>query len=184
MKIVKRFCKKHRLTKKDTDLIEWLVKNHLKMSITSQKEDLSNPKIINNFTEIIGNEERLNYLYCLTVADISATNPNLWNSWNESLLNDLYFKTLNTINLKQESFKFSKSEAEKQFSSKTKSDQLKVRELWKNFYPSYFQSHPPELIKDHSLVITKRKSPFNSDHVDLHEVVLLHQDNIFFFHLA
>ncbi|GIS75520.1 MAG: hypothetical protein CM1200mP12_12390 [Gammaproteobacteria bacterium] len=144
MKIVKRFCKKHRLTKKDTDLIEWLVKNHLKMSITSQKEDLSNPKTINNFTEIIGNEERLNYLYCLTVADISATNPNLWNSWNESPLNDLYFKTLNTINFKQESFKFSKKEAEKQFSSKTKSDQLKVRELWKNFYPSYFQSHPPE----------------------------------------
>ncbi len=145
-------------TKKDTDLIKWLVKNHLKMSITSQKEDLSNPKIINNFTEIIGNEERLNYLYCLTVADISATNPNLWNSWNESLLNDLYFKTLNTINFKQESFRFSKSAAEKQFSSKTKSDQLKVRELWKNFYPSYFQSHSPELIKDHSLVITKRKS--------------------------
>jgi len=158
MKIVKRFCERHRLSKKDTDLIQWLVKNHLKMSITSQKEDLSNPKTINNFTEITGNEERLNYLYCLTVADISATNPNLWNSWNESLLNDLYFKTLNTINLKQESFKFSKSEAEKQFSSKTKSDQLKVRELWKNFYPSYFQSHPPELIKDHSLVITKRKS--------------------------
>ena len=158
MKIVKRFCKKHRLTKKDTDLIEWLVKNHLKMSITSQKEDLSNPKTINNFTEIIGNEERLNYLYCLTVADISATNPNLWNSWNESLLNDLYFKTLNTINFKQESFKFSKNEAEKQFSSKTKSDQLKVRELWKNFYPSYFQSHPPGVIKEHSLVITKRKS--------------------------
>jgi len=158
MKIVKRFCERHRLTKEDTDLIKWLVKNHLKMSITSQKEDLSNPKIINNFTEIIGNEERLNYLYCLTVADISATNPNLWNSWNESLLNDLYFKTLNTINFKQESFKFSKSAAEKQFSSKTKSDQLKVRELWKNFYPSYFQSHSPELIKDHSLVITKRKS--------------------------
>ena len=158
MKIVKRFCERHRLSKKDADLTEWLVKNHLKMSITSQKEDLSNPKIINSFTEIVGNEERLNYLYCLTVADISATNPNLWNSWNESLLNDLYFKTLNTITFKQESFKFSKSEAEKQFSFKTKSDQLKVKDLWKNFYPSYFQSHPPELIKDHSLVITKRKT--------------------------
>ena len=76
-KIVKRFCNRHRLPKKDSALIEWLVQNHLKMSITSQKENLNNPKVINSFSEIVGSEERLNYLYCLTVADISATNPNL-----------------------------------------------------------------------------------------------------------
>ena len=88
-KIVKRFCDRHKLIKNDSALIEWLVQNHLKMSIPSKKEDLSNPKVINGFADVVGNEEKLNYLYCLTVSDISATNPNLWNSWNESLLNDL-----------------------------------------------------------------------------------------------
>ena len=157
-KIVKRFCNRHRLPKKDSALIEWLVQNHLKMSITSQKENLNNPKVINSFSEIVGSEERLNYLYCLTVADISATNPNLWSSWNESLLNSLYFKTLNNINFKEEFNKFSKTEAEKLIISMPKTYQLKVKELWKNFYPSYFESHSPQLIKDHSLIISKRKT--------------------------
>ena len=80
-KIVNRFCQNHRLNKKDSVLIEWLVENHLKMSITSQKEDLTNRQVINTFAEIVENERKLNYLYCLTVSDISATNPNLWNSW-------------------------------------------------------------------------------------------------------
>ena len=157
-KIVKRFCNRHRLPKKDSALIEWLVQNHLKMSITSQKENLNNPKVINSFSEIVGSEERLNYLYCLTVADISATNPNLWSSWNESLLNSLYFKTLNNINFKEEFNKFSKTEAENLIISMPKTYQLKVKELWKNFYPSYFESHSPQLIKDHSLIISKRKT--------------------------
>jgi len=157
-KIVKRFCNRHRLPKKDSALIEWLVQNHLKMSITSQKENLNNPKVINSFSEIVGSEERLNYLYCLTVADISATNPNLWSSWNESLLNNLYFKTLNNINLKEEFNKFSKTEAEELIISMPKTYQLKVKELWKNFYPSYFESHSPQVIKDHSLIISKRKT--------------------------
>ena len=157
-KIVKRFCDRHKLAKKDSALIEWLVQNHLKMSITSQKEDLSNPKVINSFAKVVGNEEKLNYLYCLTVSDISATNPDLWNSWNESLLNDLYFKTLNNINFKEEFNKFSKTEAEMLITSIAKKYQLKVKELWKNFYPSYFESHPPQLIRDHSLIIIKRKT--------------------------
>ena len=157
-KIVKRFCNRHRLPKKDSALIEWLVQNHLKMSITSQKENLNNPKVINSFSEIVGSEERLNYLYCLTVSDISATNPNLWSSWNESLLNNLYFKTLNNINFKEEFNKFSKTEAENLIISMPKAYQLKVKELWKNFYPSYFESHSPQLIRDHSLIISKRKT--------------------------
>ena len=95
-KIAKRFCVRHMLSNKDSELVSWLVKNHLKMSITSQKEDLTEASVIDNFSDLIRTEERLNYLYCLTVADISATNPNLWNSWNETLLNDLYFKTLNS----------------------------------------------------------------------------------------
>ncbi len=157
-KMVKRFCDRHGLKKKDSALIQWLVANHLKMSITSQKEDLTNPKVINSFTTIVENEEKLNYLYCLTVSDISATNPNLWNFWNESLLNDLYFKALNIISTKEEFTKLSKTGVEKLLISIPKKQQIRVKGLWKNFYPSYFESHSPELIIDHCLIISKRKT--------------------------
>ena len=63
------------------------------MSTTSQKEDLSDPKIIANFANKVGNTMRLKYLYCLTVADITATNPSLWNNWKATLLRELYFKS-------------------------------------------------------------------------------------------
>ena len=142
-KMVKRFCDRHGLKKKDSALIQWLVANHLKMSITSQKEDLTNPKVINSFTEIVDNEEKLNYLYCLTVSDISATNPDLWNFWNESLLNDLYFKAQNTISSKEEFTKLSKAGVEKLLISIPKNQQIRAKGLWKNFYPSYFESHSP-----------------------------------------
>ena len=157
-KMVKRFCDRHGIKKKDSTLIQWLVANHLKMSITSQKEDLTNPKVINSFTEIVENEEKLNYLYCLTVSDISATNPNLWNFWNESLLNDLYFKTLNTIGSKEEFNKFSKKGVEKLLISIPEKQRIIVKGLCKNFYPSYFESHSAELIINHCLIISKRKT--------------------------
>lgn len=157
-KMVKRFCDRHGLKKKDSALIQWLVANHLKMSITSQKEDLTNPKVINSFTEIVDKEEKLNYLYCLTVSDISATNPDLWNFWNESLLNDLYFKAQNTISSKEEFTKLSKAGVEKLLISIPKNQQIRAKGLWKNFYPSYFESHSPELIIDHCLIISKRKT--------------------------
>ena len=157
-KIVRRFSERHRLNKKDSSLIEWLVENHLKMSITSQKEDLNNSKVIDDFSDFIETEERLNYLYCLTVADISATNPNLWNSWNESLLNDLYFKTLNTISFKKESTNFTKTKSERTLKSIPKKHQLKIRELWKSFYPSYFENNSPKETIEQSLLITQRNN--------------------------
>ena len=156
-KISQRFCHRHKINKKDSSLIEWLVENHLRMSITSQKEDLTNPRIIHNFVKEVETETKLNYLYCLTVADISATNPNLWNSWNETLLNDLYFKTLKVINSSVEISKYSKSQVEKMLFSIPKSSQVKIKELWKNLYPNYFESHSPGLILNHSLLISERK---------------------------
>ena len=91
--IVRKFCKRHLFSDEDTRSIEWLVENHLIMSMTSQKKDLTDNSIIKEFAEKIGNLETLNYLYCLTAADVSATNPNLWNSWNASLLRELYVRS-------------------------------------------------------------------------------------------
>ncbi len=87
------FCERHELSKRDTNLVCWLVEHHLLMSSVAQRQDISDPDVINSFATKIGDENRLDYLYALTVADINATNPNLWNSWRASLLRQLYIET-------------------------------------------------------------------------------------------
>ena len=88
-----RFCREHELDQKDTDLVVWLVRNHLLMSAVSQRKDISDPEVIQQFAEHVGDEEHLDYLLTLTVADINGTNPTLWNAWRGSLLRQLYTET-------------------------------------------------------------------------------------------
>ncbi|KKO09625.1 hypothetical protein LCGC14_0031180 [marine sediment metagenome] len=87
------FCKRHHLPAWDTHLVAWLVENHLIMSTTAQRKDISDPLVIHDFAVQMGNQVRLDYLYVLTIADINATNPTLWNSWRASLLRQLYTET-------------------------------------------------------------------------------------------
>jgi [protein-PII] uridylyltransferase len=96
-KIAKDFCVNHGLSKHDTKLITWLVRNHLIMSMTAQRKDISDPEVIHEFATLVKNAEHLNYLYLLTIADIRSTNPKLWNSWKDSLLKELYSATLVAI---------------------------------------------------------------------------------------
>ncbi len=88
-----RFCKQHGLSTEDTKLVAWLVENHLMMSSTSQKQDLSDPEVISAFASRVGSERRLNALYLLTVADIRGTSPSVWNAWKAKLLEDLFWVT-------------------------------------------------------------------------------------------
>ena len=90
---VVRFCQRLGLTAEQTELAEWLVRNHLAMSRVSQGEDLSDPEAIHAFAQFVGNRTRLDYLYTLTVADITATDPSLWNSWRATLMSQLYTET-------------------------------------------------------------------------------------------
>jgi [protein-PII] uridylyltransferase len=87
------FCKRHGLGTWDTNLVCWLVKNHLVMSSTAQRKDISDPDIIHEFAMLVQDQVRLDYLYALTVADINATNPTLWSSWRASLMRQLYIET-------------------------------------------------------------------------------------------
>ena len=87
------FCQQHKLAASDTELIIWLVKNHLLMSHIAQRRDISDPEEIQRFAKIVGTQERLDYLYTLTVADIAGTNPELWNAWRSSLMRQLYTET-------------------------------------------------------------------------------------------
>ena len=92
------FAKRIGMSDTDANLISWLVKNHLIMSSISQKKDISDNETIKEFAKNIKQIEKLDYLYLLTVNDIRATNPALWNGWKHQLLKDLYKLTRLRIN--------------------------------------------------------------------------------------
>jgi [protein-PII] uridylyltransferase len=94
---VRRFCREHLIPKDDTALIEFLVQHHLTMSRVAQKEDMSDPDVIDGFTRLVKNERTLTALYLLTVADIRGTSPKVWNAWKGKLLEDLYRATLRAL---------------------------------------------------------------------------------------
>ena len=88
-----QFGKRHGLSSQEIELVSWLVRYHLLMSSTSQRQDISNPEVIQKFATIVGDQLHLDYLFVLTVADINATNPTLWNTWKGSLMRQLYLET-------------------------------------------------------------------------------------------
>ncbi len=94
---VRRFCKQHGIAKEDSDLIEFIVNEHLTMSRVAQKSDLSDPDVITAFAQRMGDERHLTALYLLTVADIRGTSPKVWNAWKGKLLEDLYRATLRAL---------------------------------------------------------------------------------------
>ena len=94
---VRRFCREHGVQQADAQLIEFLVSYHLLMSRIAQKEDLSDPEVIEAFARQVGNERYLTALYLLTVADVRGTSPKVWNAWKGKLLEDLYKLTVRTL---------------------------------------------------------------------------------------
>ena len=94
---VRKFARDHGLSKEDGKLIEFLVGEHLTMSHVAQKQDLSDPDVIQAFAKRVGNERNLTALYLLTVADIRGTSPKVWNAWKGKLLEDLYKLTLRQL---------------------------------------------------------------------------------------
>jgi [protein-PII] uridylyltransferase len=87
------FCLTVGLGETDAALVEWLVRKHLLMSITAQKQDLADPDVIHRFATEVADRERLDHLYLLTCADIAGTSPKLWNAWKDRLMADLYTAT-------------------------------------------------------------------------------------------
>ena len=96
-KIATKLCKRFTLKDSERNKISWLVRNHLMMSDFAQKRDLSDPKTIIDFQEHVQDRETLDLLFILTVCDIKGVSSDAWNNWKSSLLESLYFQTLQLV---------------------------------------------------------------------------------------
>ena len=138
------FAKKIGLSKADADLISWLVLNHLEMSSISQKKDISDPDTISAFADLAITTERLDYLYLLTINDIRATNPTLWNGWKHGLLRDLFLLTRSKLN--KEPIKTIKEISEDRRKNALKhftdlDNKKEIQDYFKLFDDSYFSKN-------------------------------------------
>ncbi|HTD02924.1 [protein-PII] uridylyltransferase [Undibacterium sp.] len=93
----KKFCYDHGISKANSELIIFLVQHHLTMSHVAQKQDLSDPDVVQAFATLVKDERHLTALYLLTVSDIRGTSPKVWNAWKSKLLEDLYHITLRIL---------------------------------------------------------------------------------------
>ncbi len=146
------FCKAHHLNDHDGRMVAWLVKNHLLMSVTAQRRDISDEIVINEFGGIVRDEAHLDYLYCLTIADMRATNESLWNSWKANLLDDLYFATKRAFRRgleKPVDMRAKIRENQQQALTlliATKIEKTAIETLWEEFKADYFIRYSPEQI--------------------------------------
>lgn len=155
------FCRDHGLSAYDARLVSWLVRHHLLMSLTAQRKDISDPAVIHQFAQEVGDETHLGYLYLLTVADIRATNPTLWNSWRASLLMQLYVATARVLRRglgspleKDELIGETQRQAERLLRSH-KVHHMTVRKIWGQFPDDYFLRFTAEEIAWHTAAIAR-----------------------------
>jgi [protein-PII] uridylyltransferase len=90
-------CERMGLDAEETDLVVFLVREHLKMSQVAQKGDVDNPNTVEEFAREAGSIDRLKALYLLTFADMRAVAPKVYNNWRDMLLSELYMRSLKTL---------------------------------------------------------------------------------------
>lgn len=157
------FCQMHGLSDYDSQFVAWLVRNHLLMSITAQRQDISDPNVISTFAGQVQDCIHLDYLFLLTVADIRATNPNLWNGWKDMLLSDLYRKTQRVL---QYGLKTSLDKHEQVHEIQVHTLALlenqkvdDVIQLWSGLGEDYFLASSPQDIARETVEILNQKEP-------------------------
>lgn len=155
------FAQLHGLDRQEIDTLAWLVKSHLLMSITAQRRDIHDPEVVMNFAEAVQNQVRLDYLTCLTVADICATNGNLWNSWKRSLFASLYeFTEQQFAQGMKELLDYSeKSEENRKLAQQILTQDyldiapISIEQLWARCPEDYFVRNTPKQIAWHTSLL-------------------------------
>ena len=158
------FCKAHGLSNFDSNLVAWLVRNHLIMSSTAQRKDITDPDVVHSFAEQMGDKMHLDYLFLLTVSDIRATSSSVWNSWKGTLLRELYSATdaafrrgLENPIIQSERVKDYQWQARKALVSKD-IEEKEIDFLWDNFGEEYFIRYSPSEIIWHTENILNDKA--------------------------
>jgi len=154
-----RFCKSHGFSAEDTALVGWLVQDHLTMSSTAQKRDLSDPDVIREFASLVGDDRRLVALYLLTVADIRGTSPKVWNAWKAKLLEDLFRATRRFLGGEPAPLEGSVQHTKDRVLVKLRAYALPdgvEQKLWNQLGDSYFLRHDAQEVAWHTRLLNYR----------------------------
>ena len=155
------FCLEQGLGRYEARLVAWLVRNHLILSITAQKKDISDPEVIHDFARRVGDQTHLDYLYVLTVADVRGTNPKLWNAWKARLFEEFYERTKQALRRGLETpVDLEELLRETQASARSRLPDIdpdEVTRVWAQWTEGYFLRYTPEEIAWHTTLLRGRR---------------------------
>ena len=166
------YCLEHGMSRYEARLVAWLVRHHLALSLTAQKKDVNDQAVIRDFATLVGDETHLDYLYLLTVADVRATSPKLWNSWKAQLFEELYELTkraLRTglgIRIDKEELLLEKKQAARQLLGSGDVSDAEIDRIWANLGEEYFLRCRSEEISWHTRLLVDfepDRRPFLAD---------------------
>jgi [protein-PII] uridylyltransferase len=153
------FCLEHGMSRYEARTVAWLVRNHLLLSTTAQKKDISDPVVINEFAATVSDKTHLDYLYVLTVADVRGTNPKLWNSWKATLFRDLYDATARALRRGLENpidreYLISETQtAAREALRQSGMPEARRLDIWSAFTDDYFLRYRSEEINWHTRIL-------------------------------
>jgi [protein-PII] uridylyltransferase len=156
------FCLEQGLSRYDARLVAWLVRNHLVLSITAQKQDIGDPEVINAFARKVGDETHLDYLYVLTCADVRGTNPKLWNSWKASLFQEFYGRVKRALRrgletpIDQDELVRETQTAARALLNERGVAAADVERAWSRLSTVYFLRHTPDEVAWHTRLLAER----------------------------
>lgn len=159
---VQRFARSHFMSAEDTELLVFLVRNHLSMSQVAQKQDLSDPQVIQDFAHLVGDTRKLSALYLLTIADIRGTSPKVWNAWKGKLLENLFSQTRAALGGSLDDTNTVLRQRMEQAAGLTRLAGLRDEtreEFWKQLDVAYFLRHEAPDIAWHTRHLYYRPAP-------------------------